>query len=380
MPIRIVVVYDIQYPANHAISTYTAAAMSASSSTTAATAAKLYARKTIQKLSSLNINASNESILTISNWIIFNRKKVIDIGDGMLLYITENSNNSSSVSTNDSSETIGRLMLVVKIINQVLLFNCPTTIMDGGGVNNTTTTNDTTDDTTTDKWIKSSQLRIKLSEIVILPLWKAMATSLHTSDSTMKDQYNIEIKNILDNWKKFNVFDSVTILDEYKRGWNRALKDASTDDASKNDDGKKKEEEEERVEDDKPTASTDKKEADEKVVVAAAKEESSNNKVEQAGLTSEGTNENSNSLKNDEKEDVDMTDEKVNDEADDQNVPTSSPDEEEKGTTEGSGKKEVDQQVSSLTKRDSIANVEVDFEVRYTCVPCILMFEQADTT
>lgn len=331
--------------------------MSAASSSTAT--AKLYARKTIQKLSTLNINASNESIQTISNWIIFNRKKVIDIGDGMLLYITENSNNSSISADGDSSETIGRLMLLVKIINQVLLFNCPTTV--DGGNNNTTNTTDDSD--TTDKWIKSSQLRIKLSEIVILPLWKALATSLHSSNTqTVKDQYSIEIKNIVDNWKKCNVFDSVTILDEYKRGWSRALKDAAST-STDVDDGLKNGEE------NKPTASSaDNAEAEEKVVSAAAKEESSNNnKVEQADLTSEGTNEDSNSKKNDEKEDVNLTDEKVKDKAD-QNVPTSSLNEEENGTTEGNGKKEVDQQVSSSARRDSIADVEVDFEVRYTYV------------
>jgi len=343
--------------------------MSASSSTATA---KLYARKTIQKLSTLNVNASNESIQTISNWIIFNRKKVIDIGDGMLLYITENSSktaaNTSNGNDDGSSEAIGRLMLLVKIINQVLLFNCPTTV-DGDN----TTMNDTDD--TTDKWIKSSQLRIKLSEIVILPLWKALATSLHTSNTTVKDQYSIEIKNIVDNWKKCNVFDSVTILDEYKRGWSRALKDASTSvgDASKNNDGVK-EEEEEQVEDEKPTASTDKNEADEKAVASSVKEEeSSNSKVEQAALTSEGTNEDTNedtnSKKNEEKEDVDMTDEKVEDKADDQNVPV----EEMNSTMEGSGKKEVDQQVSSSARRDSIADVEVDFEVRYN-IMCALYF------
>jgi len=353
--------------------------MSASSSTATA---KLYARKTIQKLSTLNINASNESILTISNWIIFNRKKVTDIGDGMLLYITENSKTAANTSNGNgdggSSEAIGRLMLLVKIINQVLLFNCPTTTMDGND-NNTTNT----DSDTTDKWIKSSQLRIKLSEIVILPLWKALATSLHTSNTTVKDQYSIEIKNIVDNWKKCNVFDSVTILDEYKRGWSRALKDAGTSSTSSGtvagggdsvDDGEKKEEEV------KTTASSvGNDEADEKVVAAAAKEENSNNKVEQAAPTSEGTNEDTNedtnSKKNDEKKDADMTDEQV-EEADDENVPV-----EETNSVQGSGKKEVDQQVSSSARRDSIADVEVDFEVRYNimCVPCILMFEQADT-
>ena len=335
--------------------------------------AKLYARKTIQKLSTLNTNASNESIQTISNWIIFNRKKVIDIGDGMLLYITEScsSSNNSSVSTNDSSETIGRLMLLVKIINQVLLFNCPTTTMDGGNDNTTNTDSDTTD-----KWIKSSQLRIKLSEIVILPLWKALATSLHNTtnsnntqtQTTLKvDQYNIEIKNIVDNWKKCNVFDSVTILDEYKRGWSRALKDAATASSTSSstvaadvgdsvDDAEKKNEEEVKT----TASSADNNEADEKVVAAAAKEENSNSKVEQAAPTSEGTNEDSNSKKNDEKKDADMTDEKVEDKADNEIVPV-----EETNSVEGSGKKEVDQQVSSLTRRDSIADVEVDFEVRY---------------
>ena len=258
-------------------------------------------------------------------------------------------------------------MLLVKIINQVLLFNCPTKTVDGDDTTNST------DSDTTDKWMKSSQLRIKLSEIVILPLWKALATSLHSSNTqTVKDQYNIEIKNIVDNWRKCNVFDSVTMLDEYKRGWSRALKDAASTSTDVGD-GSKNEEV-------KPTASSaDNGEADEKVVAAAAKEENSNSKVEQAAPTyentNEGTNEDINSKKNDEKKDADMTDEQV-EEADNENAP----DEEEKGTTEGSGKKEVEQQVSSSARRDSIADVEVDFEVRYILyVPCILMFEQADT-
>lgn len=194
----------------------------------------LYARKLLQKLSTLHPNASLESRQTIASWMVFNRKKCEGMGEGLLLSM-ENAVATGEGSSNDSSSataaaTTARLMLLLKILHQVQLSNCPT-------VSSAATAGVEGD---VDKWTKSSQLRTRLGEIVILPLWKALASSLSNMSSTnggdtnniddnndrMGDEYRSEVRGMLEEWKEHNVFGGPTVWEEYKRGWGWALKES----------------------------------------------------------------------------------------------------------------------------------------------------------
>ena len=184
----------------------------------------LYARKLLQKLSTLHPSASLESRQAIASWIIFNRKKCDGMGEGLLVSIMECSDDSSGNKSADFGANLARLMLILGIVHQVLMSNCPTT--DGS-----VAVGEGSDDV--DTWNKSSQLRIRLGEIVILPLWKALAMALHrtmheTTTMTNRDVYLEEIENVLNEWKEHNVFGGPTVWEEYKRAWNRTLREVST--------------------------------------------------------------------------------------------------------------------------------------------------------
>lgn len=137
--------------------------------------------------------------------MVFNRKKCEGMGEGLLLAINE-------CATTDNAAA--RLMLLLRIIHLVLLSNCPTFAGEDAG--------------DADKWEKSSQLRLRLGEITIMPLWKALATSFEKKeDATMVDQYPSEIKGMVEEWKEHNVFGGPTVCEEYKKGWSRALKEVA---------------------------------------------------------------------------------------------------------------------------------------------------------
>jgi hypothetical protein len=74
-----------------------------------------------------------------------------------------------------------------------------------------------------------------LGEIVILPLWKALAKALNrlnelttAAAATNREVYQDEIGRMLEEWNDHNVFGGPTVWEEYKRAWNKALKEAST--------------------------------------------------------------------------------------------------------------------------------------------------------
>ena len=144
------------------------------------------------------------------------------MGEGLLLAIAE----SGSSGEQDGNEIVARLMLLLKIVHQVLLSDCPTVASPAGGGAEGGDDND-------DKWEKSSQLRLRLGEITILPLFQALASSLSKlSDATKNEQYQSEVKGMMDEWKEHNVFGGPTVLEEYKKGWNRALKEVAADGGS----------------------------------------------------------------------------------------------------------------------------------------------------
>ena len=303
----------------------------------------LYARKLLQKLSTLNPNASLESRQTIASWMVFNRKKCEGMGEGFLLSFDGGA--SGGEEGPEGTTSAAHLMLLLRILHQVLLSNCPT-------INTSGTSSAEVD---TDKWEKSSQLRTNLSEIVMIPLFKALATSLNKlTDENIKDQYSTEIKNMMDDWKEHDVFGGPTILEEYKKGWIRAVKDAVSTSDDDNDTVVKKGEDTSATtpdEETKATSAVETSEADdiankatsqvaEEASVAANDDTSSNNEIN-----------NADGIIMDKKEEAKDEPDKVY-----ETTPNSSA----KESTEG-GK-----EARRTSKRDSIASVdiEVDFEVR----------------
>ena len=165
------------------------------------------ARKLVQKLSTLQPRTTSlESREAIASWIIFNRKKCDGIGDGMVSYISTASGDGGY---NDDAAV--RLMLLLRILHRVLLSNRPGAD-DGDG----------------DAWTKSLAMRTRLGEIVISPLWTALATSFVGLDDDATTAMRDEIRTIIDEWKEYDVFCGPTVWEEYKKGWARALKDVAT--------------------------------------------------------------------------------------------------------------------------------------------------------
>jgi len=154
--------------------------------------------------------------------MVFNRKKCEGMGEGLLLAMTADEESAASSpppgEDGGAAASSSRLMLLLRIAHQVFMCNCPTAAaaaMAGA-------------EGDADKWEKSSQLRSRLGEIAIVPLWRALAGSLAMlNDDAMRDQYQNEVRGMIDEWKEHNVFGGPTVLDEYKRGWSRALKEAA---------------------------------------------------------------------------------------------------------------------------------------------------------
>eukprot|EP00581_Thalassiosira_minuscula_P011141 CAMPEP_0183719210 /NCGR_PEP_ID=MMETSP0737-20130205/12257_1 /TAXON_ID=385413 /ORGANISM="Thalassiosira miniscula, Strain CCMP1093" /LENGTH=570 /DNA_ID=CAMNT_0025948921 /DNA_START=39 /DNA_END=1751 /DNA_ORIENTATION=+ len=313
-----------------------AAAPAAATTTQPKKQPSLYARKLLQKFSTLHPNASLESRQTIASWMIFNRKKVEGMGEGLLLAIEE----ASSGASGKEEDAAARLVLLLRILHQVFTSDSPTigAAEEAGDA---------------DKWAKSSPLRCRLGEIVLLPLWKALASCLrplNEKDAPKEEQYQNEIKGMIDEWKEHDVFGGPTIWEEYRRGWTRAWKEAAVEvveDAA----GVAKEEGAKPPSNDEDAAENATTTKNEQPLVAKedAKEETSP-KVEKLSNISKGGDEH---VKN-ENENKDSTNEN-------QEVTEDKPSDEIPPVAEEGGEGKAPRRES---KRDSIVSldVEVDFE------------------
>ncbi|KAL9181011.1 hypothetical protein ACHAXT_009816 [Thalassiosira profunda] len=164
----------------------------------------LHARKLLQKLAALSSSASPDSLQTVAGWMVFNRKKAEGMGEGLVVAIDE-----AAASAGDDGGT-ARLMLLLRILHRALMANCPTAGAEGD----------------VDKWEKSAPLRVTLGEAAVEPLWKALAASFAKVDGAAREKHAEEVRGMLEEWKERNVFGGPTVVDEYRRGWNRALKGA----------------------------------------------------------------------------------------------------------------------------------------------------------
>ena len=164
----------------------------------------LYARKLLQKISALSPSASAESRQTLANWIVFNRKKADGLSEGILLSIDK------ALEQQDDEQSSARILLLLRIVHQVFMLNCPLVPDEGDPAENE------------DKWAKSAQLREKIAESNALPLLKALA------NSSRRSLFQEEVEDFLESWRKYNIFGP-TLLAECKKGWTSALKDDADD-------------------------------------------------------------------------------------------------------------------------------------------------------
>jgi len=121
------------------------------------------------------------------------------MGEGLLLAITDGT--ASSSSTEGSSSPL-RLLLLLRVLHQVFV--------------------EGKDDS--DVFEKSSQLRSILADVALIPLFKALANSIGSS-SEQTDNYQNEVREMIESWKEYNVFDGPTVWEGYKKAWGRALAD-----------------------------------------------------------------------------------------------------------------------------------------------------------
>lgn len=188
----------------------------------------LYARKLVEKLRSLNSNASLESRQTIANWMIFNRKKAEGMGEGLLLAIDDAATvakDASAAEGSSSTSPAPRLMLLLRVVHQVFV--------EG------TDDDDSNKDTATaaadsDVFEKSSQLRLTVADLALIPLFKALALATNSNnysdaaaESSEWNNFQNEVKEMIDIWKKHNVFGGPTVWEGYKKAWARAIADAN---------------------------------------------------------------------------------------------------------------------------------------------------------
>ena len=123
----------------------------------------LYARKLLQKLSTLHPDASLECRQTIASWMVFNRRRCEGMCEGLISAVESS---SSAAEGDGASSSSARLMLLLRIVHQVVLSNCPTAAAAAAGAEGNA-----------DKWEKSSELRARLGEVVVISLFKALAAS-----------------------------------------------------------------------------------------------------------------------------------------------------------------------------------------------------------
>ncbi|KAL7552760.1 hypothetical protein ACHAWF_015998 [Thalassiosira exigua] len=168
----------------------------------------LYARKLLQKLSSLHpTESSHESRQSIASWMAFNRKRADGMGEGLL----------KAVEDAEASGDVARLTLLAKILHQAIMINCPTAMA---------VTGDGTGDP--DQWEKCAALRARLGEMVVLPLWGALARATEkATDANAREDVRGEAKRMIEEWGEHGAFGGPTVLEEYKRGWARAVKEAA---------------------------------------------------------------------------------------------------------------------------------------------------------
>ncbi len=166
----------------------------------------LYARKLLDKLRTLHSNTSVESRQTLANWMVFNRKKAEGMAEGMLLAVNSTTSTTSVADGQPQEEPSARLMLLLRILHQVFI--------------------EGKDDS--DAFQKSAQLRSILADVALIPLLQALATTTAAAAaSEQRENYHVQVKEMIDQWKEYSVFDGPTVWEGYKKAWVRAVQDAA---------------------------------------------------------------------------------------------------------------------------------------------------------
>jgi len=136
--------------------------------------------------------------------MVFNRKKAEGMSEGMLLAI------STTTTAGDEDPSSARVMLLLRVLHQVFI--------------------EGKDDS--EAFEKAAQLRSILADVALIPLFQALATSCCSNNNTssneqQREKYTTEVKEMIDSWKEYSVFDGPTVWEGYKKAWGRAVTDAA---------------------------------------------------------------------------------------------------------------------------------------------------------
>jgi len=138
--------------------------------------------------------------------MVFNRKKAEGMSEGMLLAI--------STTTGEDNDPSARLMLLLRVLHQVFI--------------------EGKDDS--EAFEKAAQLRSILADVALIPLFQALATSCCSNNNTtsstssneqQREKYTTEVKEMIESWNEYSVFDGPTVWEGYKKAWGRAVTDAA---------------------------------------------------------------------------------------------------------------------------------------------------------
>ncbi len=137
--------------------------------------------------------------------MVFNRKKAEGMAEGMLLAVNSTTANTAADGQPPQEDPAARLMLLLRILHQVF--------------------SEGKDDA--DTFQKSAQLRSILADVALTPLLQALATTT-AAVSEQRGNYHAQVKEMIDQWKEFSVFDGPTVWEGYKKAWGRAVQDSAS--------------------------------------------------------------------------------------------------------------------------------------------------------
>jgi CID domain len=137
-----------------------------------------WGKKLDKKLATLTDNASKETIQTVANWIVFNRKHASTIASTL----TQNLQEQAKI------ENTRRLWLYWQLIHEILVAERETPA----------------------KWEKSIDLRVALGEALI-PAMELLGSSMASSSNTT------EMSDYLKEWESLNVFGGPSLMSQIKR-------------------------------------------------------------------------------------------------------------------------------------------------------------------
>uniref|UniRef100_A0A7S1Z323 CID domain-containing protein n=1 Tax=Ditylum brightwellii TaxID=49249 RepID=A0A7S1Z323_9STRA len=171
---------------------------------TTTTTTTIWSTKLKSKCAILTLNASRESLQTISKWMIFHRKHSKSFVSSLLhLILTE-------------KKLVERKMLYMTILHEVLLSHSALEQQEGGcGGGEGFGTSEL-------KWEKMTEFRNAIGDVVT-DVMEHLGECFAKEKEEKKDQMVQKIKSMMDSWEKVNAFGGPSIVEGGRRALERGL-------------------------------------------------------------------------------------------------------------------------------------------------------------